>query len=112
VRAYDPLPEKKTPKMIRKPEKKHLLKLEQDLCLLPTPKAHVKRSLDFSFVFSGPFTRQPEETCFHQDGSSAMEGTSQAELGSSDQRKVPASLSLFLKNAKIPALLGLGKGLK
>jgi len=67
--------------MIPKPQKKHLSKLEQDLCLLPTPKAHVKHSLDFSFVFSGPFTRQPEETCFHQDGSSAMEGTSQGWTG-------------------------------
>jgi hypothetical protein len=79
--------------------------LEQDLCLLPTPEAYVKHSLALSFVFSGPFTRQPEETCFHHDGSSAIEGTSQAGLGSSDQGKVPASLSLFLKNAKIPALL-------
>jgi hypothetical protein len=31
-------------------------------------------------------------------------------LGSSDQRKVPASLSLFLKSEKIPALHYLGKG--
>jgi hypothetical protein len=35
---------------------------------------------------------------------------SQALLGSSDQWKVPASLSLFLKSEKIPALLYLGKG--
>jgi hypothetical protein len=47
----------------------------------------------------------PEETCFQQAGSSAVEGTSQAVLGSSEQRKVPASLSLFLKSEKIPALL-------
>jgi len=33
-----------------------------------------------------------------------------AVLGSSDQRKVPASLSLFLKCEKIPALLSVGKG--
>jgi hypothetical protein len=52
----------------------------------------------------------PEETCFQQAGSSAAEGTSQDVLGSSDQRKVPASLSLFLKSEKIPALLYLGKG--
>ncbi len=39
-----------------------------------------------------------------------MEGTSQDILGSSDQRKVPASLSLFLKSKKIPALLYIGKG--
>ncbi len=31
-----------------------------------------------------------------------MEGTSQAVLGSHDQRKVPASLSLFLEIEKIP----------
>jgi hypothetical protein len=36
----------------------------------------------------------PEETCFQQGRSSAVEGTSQAVLGSSNQRKVPASLSL------------------
>jgi hypothetical protein len=41
-----------------------------------------------------------------------VEGTSQAVLGSSDQRKVPASLSLFLKSEKIPALLYIGKGPK
>jgi len=46
----------------------------------------------------------PEETCFQQ-GSSAMEGTSQAVLGSSDHWKEPASLSLFLKSENISALL-------
>jgi len=54
----------------------------------------------------------PKETCFQQAGSSAAEGTSQAVLGSSDKWKVPASLSLFLKSAKFPALLYLGKGPK
>jgi len=54
----------------------------------------------------------PEETSFQQTGSSAVEGTSQAILGSSDQRKVPASQSLFLKREKIPALLYGGKGLE
>jgi hypothetical protein len=39
-----------------------------------------------------------------------VEGTSQAILGSSDQRKLPANLSLFLKSEKIPSLLYLGKG--
>ncbi len=39
-----------------------------------------------------------------------MEGTSQAVLGSSDLLKVPASLSLFIKSEKIPALLYVGKG--
>jgi len=39
-----------------------------------------------------------------------VEGTSQAVLGSCGQRKVPASLSLFLKSAKIPALLYVGQG--
>jgi hypothetical protein len=55
-------------------------------------------------------TYLPEETCFQQAGSSVFEGTSQAVLGSSDQRKVAASLSLFLKSEKIPALLYVGKG--
>ncbi len=41
-----------------------------------------------------------------------MEGTSQAVLGSSDQGKVPASLSLFPKSEKIPSLLYIGKGPK
>jgi hypothetical protein len=52
----------------------------------------------------------PEETCFEQPGSSAVEVSSQAVLGSPDQRKVPASLSLFLKSEKIPALVCVGKG--
>jgi hypothetical protein len=38
-----------------------------------------------------------------------MEGTSQAVLGSSDERKVPASLSPFIKS-EIPVLLYVGKG--
>jgi hypothetical protein len=45
----------------------------------PAPKGltlHVKHSLDFSFVFSAPFTYLPEETCFQQAGSSVVEGTS------------------------------------
>jgi hypothetical protein len=51
----------------------------------------------------------PEETCFQQAGYYVVEGTSQAALRSSEQRKVPASLSLFLKSEKIPALLYKGK---
>ncbi len=39
-----------------------------------------------------------------------VERTSQAVLGSSNQRRVPASLSLFLKSEKIRALLYIGKG--
>ncbi len=39
-----------------------------------------------------------------------MEGTSKAVLGSSDQWKVVASLSLVLKSEKIPDLLYVGKG--
>jgi len=41
-----------------------------------------------------------------------VEGTNQAILGSSDQRNVPASVSLFLKSEKISALLYVGKGLE
>ncbi len=48
---------------------------------------------------------------FTKAGSSAVEDTSETVLGSSDQRKVRASLlSLFLKSEKIPALLYVGKG--
>jgi hypothetical protein len=39
-----------------------------------------------------------------------VEGSSQTVLGSSDQEKVPASLSLFQKSEKIPDLLYIGKG--
>ncbi len=62
----------------------------------------------FPLYFQLPYL--PEETCFQQAGSSAVEGTSQAVLGFSDKRKVPASLSLFLKSDKIPDLLYVGKG--
>jgi hypothetical protein len=51
----------------------------------------------------------PEETCFQQAGSSAVKGTSQAVLGSSDHQKILASQSLFLKNEEMPALLYVGK---
>jgi hypothetical protein len=51
-----------------------------------------------------------EETYFQQAGSSALEGTSKAVLGSSDQWNVPVSLSLLLKSEKILALLYEGKG--
>jgi hypothetical protein len=64
---------------------------------LPVSKS-VKHCLDFSYVFSAPLH---EETCFQQAGSSAVEGTSQAVLESSEQRMVPASLSLFLKSEKL-----------
>jgi hypothetical protein len=60
---------------------------------LPVSKS-VKHCLDFCYVFSAPL---PEETCFQQAGSFAVEeGTCEAVLESSDQRMVPASLSLFL----------------
>jgi hypothetical protein len=59
----------------------------------------------FLCIFSSVDLYLPEETCFQQAGYSVVGGTSQAVLGSSDQRKVPASLSLFLKSEKIPALL-------
>jgi len=52
----------------------------------------------------------PEETCFQQAGSSAVEGTSQAVFRSSDRQKVPDRKLLFLKSEKIEALLYVGKG--
>ncbi len=60
----------------------------------------------FFCIFSFPC--MPQETCFRQAGSSAVEGTSQVVLGCSDQWKVPARLSLFLKSEKISVLLLLG----
>ncbi len=72
------------------------------------PKVRKAHSLDFPLYFQLP--QLLEETCFPQRGSSALEGTNQAILGSSDQPKLPASLSLFLKSGKIPALLYVGKG--
>jgi hypothetical protein len=52
----------------------------------------------FPLYFQLPYL--PEETCFQQWGSSVVEGTSQAVLGSSNQLKVPTGLSLFLKSEK------------
>ncbi len=63
----------------------------------------------FPLHFQLPYL--PEATCFQQAGSSVVEGTSQAVLVSSDQQKVRASLSLFLKSEKIPTLLYIGKDL-
>jgi hypothetical protein len=65
-----------------------------------------------SIAWIFPLYFLPEETCFQRAGPSAVEGTSQAVLGSSDQPNLPASLSLvlFLKSEKIPALLYVGKG--
>jgi hypothetical protein len=59
----------------------------------------VKHCLDFSFYIFSSLTC-PEKTCFQQARSSAVEGTSQAVLGSSDLRQVPASMTLFLKLKK------------
>jgi len=86
----------------KKSLKMWLNRASQPVVTFPRRKAH----LDFSIVF--PYL--PEETCFQQAGSSAVEGTSQAVLGSSHHQKVPASLPLFLKVKKIPALLYVGKG--
>jgi hypothetical protein len=62
----------------------------------------VKRCLDIPLYFQLPYL--PEETYFQQAGCSAVGSTSQAVLRrSSDQRKVPASLSLFLKSEKVPS---------
>jgi len=58
----------------------------------------IEHCLDFSIVFSAPLLA---ETCFQQAGSSAVEGSSQAVLESSEQRKVLASLTLYQKLSKI-----------
>jgi hypothetical protein len=80
-----------------------------------------KQRLDFIFLyFQLPYL--PEETCLKQAGPSAAEGPTQAVLGFPrrsptqvvlywvflEERKVPASLSLFLKSEKIPAMLYIG----
>jgi hypothetical protein len=74
----------------------------------------VKHCLDFSFVFSAPLPAWRNLFSAsgiicggrYQPGCTGIlwpaEGTSQAVLGSHDQRKVPASLSLFLEIEKIP----------
>jgi hypothetical protein len=62
---------------------------------------HVKHCLDFSFVFSAPL--RAWTNLFSASGISALECTSQAVLGSSYQRKVPASVPLFLKKWKNPS---------
>jgi hypothetical protein len=49
--------------------------------------------MDFSFVFSSSLTYLPEETCFQQAGSSAVEGTSQAVLGSAEGTSQPVNIS-------------------
>jgi len=79
-------------------------------CLYSKLPVHINHCLDFSFVSLRSLTCL-EKTCFQQTGSSTVESTSQAALGSSDQWKVPASLSLFLQLEKIPALFDVGKGL-
>jgi hypothetical protein len=56
---------------------------------------HIQQCLDFSFVFSAPLPAR--RNLFSASGIFCGEGTSQAVLGSSDQQKVPDSLSLFLK---------------
>jgi hypothetical protein len=45
----------------------------------------------FHLYFQLPY--RPEETCFQRAGSYVVEGTSQAVLGSSDQLKVPVTIS-------------------
>jgi hypothetical protein len=59
----------------------------------------------FAFEFSAPFYL-PEETCSQQSWifCGGRRYYSQVVLGSSNQRKLPASLSLFLKHEKIPLL--------
>ncbi len=63
----------------------------QCLCCLGGVPFSSSTAWIFPLYFQLPYL--PEETCFQQAGSSVVEGTSQAVLGSSDQRKVPASLS-------------------
>jgi hypothetical protein len=70
--------------------------------LLPWPLPCVE-STAWIFPLNFQICYLPEETCFQQAGFYAVEGISQAVLGSSDQQKVPASLSLFIKSEKNPS---------
>jgi hypothetical protein len=89
-------------------EGKYLLVSESLLPLFETSYTHEPLPRFFRCILSSLACLG--KTCFQQAGSSTVEGTSQAALGSSDQRKVPASLSLFLKREKIPAVFYVGKG--
>jgi len=66
-------------------------------------RLHVKHSWIFPLYFQ--LHHLPGETYFQEAGSYAVRGTGQALLGSSDNRKVLARLSIFLKSEKIPALI-------
>ncbi len=61
----------------------------------------------FSFVLSAPLPTW--RNLFSASGIFCGGKYQQAALGSSDQLKVPANLSLFLKSEKIPTLLYVGK---
>jgi len=68
----------------------------------------VNHCLEFSFVFSAPLPARGN--LFSASGIFYGGRYQPLLLGSSDQRKVTASMSLFLKSEKIPALLYIGKG--
>ncbi len=69
---------------------------------------NMKLCLDFSFVFSAPLLAW--RMLFSVSGIFCGGRYQPGCMGSSNQRKVLASLSLFLKSEKIRALLYLGKG--
>ncbi len=73
-----------------------------DLLLCAHGKLSSRKALPVIFLLYSQLPYLAQETCFQRAGFFALEGTSQAVLGSSDQLKVPASLSLFLKSEKIP----------
>jgi hypothetical protein len=52
---------------------------------------HLRKALPEFFLCIFSSITCPVETCSQQAGSSAVEGISQVVLGSSEQRKVPAS---------------------
>jgi hypothetical protein len=84
--------------------------LKQQNSTLWTYHSLVRKALLGFFLFYFQLPYLLEETCFQQAGSSAVEGTNQAVMGSCDQLNVPTTLSLFLKSENIPALLYVGKG--
>jgi hypothetical protein len=72
----------------------------------------VKHCLEFFLLIFSSLMCLKKKPVFRKRDLLQWKGsTSETLLGSSDQRKAPASLSLFLKSEKIPALLSVGKGL-
>jgi hypothetical protein len=83
--------------------------LKQQNSTLWSYHSSVRKALPGFFLSIFSFVTFLKKPCFQQAGSSAVEGTSHAVMGSCDELNVPTTLSLFLRSEKIPALLYVGK---